>query len=188
MRIRVEPKEFFMHSIFLAFNKEHSDLEDKAVKAYLEEHELIPKAQGTDTLEGQEYDVMYFGGCYLGRHLNVIGDMQRKAVEQEMLTTEIGRILEETADPATREAADNTPEPDLKELISNLAEELHQESSFSADEEGYLRVALETDHIQRKFVELVGQSVLLGSPTLGNPLFGTSQGQPERGGTSESPG
>ena len=156
MRIRVEPKEFFMYSIFLAFNTEHSDLEDKAVKAYLEEHELIPKAQGTDTLEGQEYDVMYFGGCYLGRHLNVIGDMQRKAVEREMLTTEIERILKETADPATRKSADDTPDSRLKELIVNLAEDLHQESSFSADEEGYLKVALEADHIRRKFVEMAG--------------------------------
>ena len=157
MRIRVEPKEFFMYSIFLAFNKEHSDSEDEAVKAYLEEHELIPKAQGTDTLEGQEYDVMYFGGCYLGRHLNVIGDMQRKAVEREMLATEIERILRETADPATRRAADNTPGPRMKELITSLAEKAHQqESSFSADDEGYLKVTLEADHIQRKFVEMAG--------------------------------
>ena len=124
MRIRVEPKEFFMYSIFLAFNKEHSDSEDEAVKAYLEEHELIPKRRRErDSLEGQEYDVMYFGGCYLGRHLNVIGDMQRKAVEREMLAVEIERILNEEADPTTRRAADNTPSPRMKELITSLAEE-----------------------------------------------------------------
>ena len=158
MRIGVEPKEFFMYSIFLAFNKEHSDLEDKAVKAYLEEHELIPKAQGTDTLEGQEYDVMYFGGCYLGRHLNVISDMQRKAVEQEMLTVEVERILKETTDPATRKMADNTPGPMLRELIASLAQEAHQqESSFGVDEEGYLKVTLEADHIRHKFVEMAGK-------------------------------
>ena len=48
MRIKIEPKEFFMYSVFLAFSKERPDPEDNAIKAYLDEHELIPKVQGTD--------------------------------------------------------------------------------------------------------------------------------------------
>ena len=35
-------------------------------------------------MEDQEFDVMIFGGCYLGKHLKVVEDMQRKAVEQEV--------------------------------------------------------------------------------------------------------
>ena len=81
MRIKVEPKDFFMYSVFLAFQKDEAEAEDEAVKAYIEEHELIPKMQGTDTVDGEELDVMYFGGCYLGRHLGAIEDMQRTAVE-----------------------------------------------------------------------------------------------------------
>ena len=66
MRIRVEPKEFFMYSVFLSFNVENPDSEDEAVRSYLDEHDLEPKMRGTDTLEGQDFEVQYFGGCYLG--------------------------------------------------------------------------------------------------------------------------
>ncbi len=155
MRIRVEPKEFFMYSVFLAFNPDQPDAEDKAVKAYLAEHELEPKVQGKDTLDDKEFDVMYFGGCYLGKHLNVIGDMQRKAVEREMLASEIERILkEEATDPAVRSAAENTPE--LKQVIAGLVQEFHNESSFAPDGEEYLKVTLEPAVVQQKFMEMVG--------------------------------
>ena len=40
--------------------------------AYLAQHELEPKRQGKSTVEDQEFDVMNFGGCYLGKHLKVI--------------------------------------------------------------------------------------------------------------------
>ena len=157
MRIRVEPKEFFMYSVFLAFNPDQPDAEDKAVKAYLAEHELEPKVQGKDTLDDKEFDVMYFGGCYLGKHLNVIGDMQRKAVEREMLALEIERILkEETTDPAIRMVAENTPEPELKQVIAGLVQEFHHESSFAPDGEEYLKVTLEPALIQQKFMDMVG--------------------------------
>ena len=44
MRIKIEPKEFFMSAVFLAFSTEHPDPEDEAIKAYLDAHALIPKA------------------------------------------------------------------------------------------------------------------------------------------------
>jgi hypothetical protein len=43
MRIKIEPKAFFMYAVFLAFNPVQPDLEDDAIRAYLDEHELIPK-------------------------------------------------------------------------------------------------------------------------------------------------
>ena len=159
MRIRVEPKEFFMYSVFLAFNPELPDPEDEAVKSYLQEQELIPKMEGKDTVDGQEYDVMYFGGCYLGRHLEVVGDMQRTAVEKEMLATEIERLLRTPTSPAICRTAEKTAELQWKALIADLAKEFHQESSFGADEEGYLKVTLEQDAIEKKFLEITGDRV-----------------------------
>src|SRR5215472_8604194 len=140
MRIKIEPKEFFMYAVFLAFSKE-----------YLDAHELIPKAQGTDRFEDQEFDVLYFGGCYLGKHLDVISDMQRQAVEHQLLTVEIERILQETSAPETRRVAEKTPEPHLKALVANLAQEFHQDASFGANEAGYLKVILEPAVIERRF-------------------------------------
>ena len=159
MRIKIEPKEFFMYAVFLAFSKERPAPEDAAIKAYLDAHELIPKAQGTDKFEDQEFDVMYFGGCYLDKHLQVISDMQRQAVEHKMLTVEIERILQETTAPGTRRVADKTPESQMKALIANLVQEFHQDASFGANEEGYLKVTLQPAVIQQRFLELVGNGV-----------------------------
>jgi hypothetical protein len=159
MRIKIEPKEFFMYAVFLAFSKERPAPEDEAIKAYLDAHELIPKAQGTDRFEDQEFDVMYFGGCYLGQHLEVISDMQRKAVEHELLTVELERILQKTTAPETRRVADQIPAPQMQALIANLVQEFHQDTSFGANEEGYLQVTLEPAVIQQRFLELVGHRV-----------------------------
>jgi hypothetical protein len=159
MRIKIEPKEFFMYAVFLAFSKEQPDPEDEAIKAYLDAHELIPKAQGTDTFADQEFDVMYFGGCYLGKHLEVIGDMQRQAIVRERLTVEIERILQETTAPETRRVGDQTPVPQMQALIANLVQEFHQDTSFGANEAGYLKVTLEPAVIEQRFLELVGKGV-----------------------------
>ena len=152
MRLRIEPKEFFMYSVFLAFSKSSPDGEDTPVKEYLAQWELEPKAQGTDVIGGEDFDVMYFGGCYLGRHLKTIEDMQRAAVEEEMLTLEIKRALHETGEPG----AGDTEEAAPTELVERLVREFHQESSFGTDEQGYLRVTLEPGVIRRRFTEMVG--------------------------------
>jgi len=159
MRIKIEPKAFFMYAVFLAFSKEHPHPEDEAIKAYLDAHELIPKVQGTDTFEDQEWAIMYFGGCYLGKHLEVIRDMQRQAVEHQLLTVDIERMLQATTAPETRRVADQTPEPQMKALIATLVQEFHQDASFGANEAGYLKVTLEPAVIEQRFLALVGKSV-----------------------------
>jgi hypothetical protein len=159
MRIKIEPKEFFMYAVFLAFSTEHPDPEDEAIKAYLNAHELIPKAQDTDKFEDQKFEVMYFGGCYLGKHLDVISDMQRQAVEHQLLTVDIERILQATTAPETRRVADQIPAPQMQGLIATLVQEFHQDTSFGANEAGYLRVTLEPTVIEQRFLELVGNSV-----------------------------
>ena len=156
MRIKVEPKDFFMYSIFLAFNNERPDMEDETVKKYLEERELIPKVQGKDTVDGMEHDVMYFGGCYLGRHLQTLEGMQRQAVELEMLGAKIRSTIDESSDPQTRQLAEATPEPQLQEILHNVGQAFHYETSFGADEEGMLIVSLEPAAIQEKFLEIAG--------------------------------
>ena len=154
MRIKIEPKEFFMYSVFLAFNQVQPDQEDDAIRAYLDEHELIPKTQGIDVIDGQEFDVMVFGGCYLDKHLEVIEDIQRQTVVRERLTAEIEHILEEATESRTRRALDQMPETQLEAIITHLVEEFDQDASFGADEAGYLTVTLEPAVIQRRFLEL----------------------------------
>jgi hypothetical protein len=95
----------------------------------------------------------------LGNHLQVIEDLQRQAVEQELLRVAIEQVLQETTELGTRQVADQTPEPQLKALITNLVQAFHQDASFGANEEGYLKVTLEPAVIQQKFLELAGNRV-----------------------------
>ena len=157
MRIRIEPREFFMYTVFLAFNNDEPDPEDQEIKAYLDQRRLLPKVQGTDTLEDKEVEVMVFGGCYLGGHLKVLGGMQQRAVRRQMLEEEIGCTLTETTDAVARQVADSTPAPELKELFASLAQQLDQESTFGPDpnSEGFVKVILESAVIQQSFLEMV---------------------------------
>ena len=157
MRISVEPKEFFMYSVFLAFSQAQPEPEDEGVKAYLAERDLEPKTRGTTTWEDGEYDVMYFGGCYLGSHLNAIEDIQRSAVEREMLAEEVERTLREAQDPPTVSAVQGASESRLAEIVDGLVGEFHQESSFGADEEGNLIVSLGPEAIRRRFLEFASE-------------------------------
>ena len=153
MRIKVEPKDFFMHAVFLAFSPEHPDPEDDVVRAHLTKYKLEPKWQRTEDWEGQKFRVMYFGGCYLGRHLQAIGGIQREFVERELLAAEIEALLEDSADVAVRNAARCMQAPALKETIARIVPDLHQQSSFVTDEEGVMRVSLDPWAVQKRFLE-----------------------------------
>ena len=51
------------------------------------------------------------------------------------------------------------PAPQMQALIANLVQEFHQDTSFGANEAGYLKVTLEPTVIQQRFLELVGSGV-----------------------------
>ena len=44
-----------------------------------------------------------------------------------------------------------------KELIATLVEEVNQGSAFRSDEEGRLKVTLESGLVQQKFIEMAGK-------------------------------
>jgi hypothetical protein len=92
--------------------------------------------------------VWQFGGCYLGRHLDAIADIQKKFLEEEVLAEGISRLLKEGADV-------ELPDASLQELIGSLVKEFHQDSSFGSDADGNVTVALEPAVVQRRFRELL---------------------------------
>ncbi|MCI0800000.1 MAG: hypothetical protein J4O06_14570, partial [Chloroflexi bacterium] len=96
MFIKIEPAEFFMYRVILIFDMESPDSEDQEVRDYLEEHELEPRYQSTGELDQRQCEFLQFGGCYLGRHVDSIGQIQRKAVEVELLTAAIRGHLADT--------------------------------------------------------------------------------------------
>jgi hypothetical protein len=143
MFIKVEPAGFFMYSVQLVFDPERPDSEDPEVRDYLAKHELEPRYHWTAEFEGHQCEWMQFGGCYLGKHLQNIGQIQRQAVEAELLSAEIESHLnsspiEET--PLTQEQR--------QAAIATLAQEFHQESSFQTNENGELTAVLDGNQVR----------------------------------------
>jgi hypothetical protein len=152
--IKVEPTDFFMYLVKLIFDLDHPDSEDQQVRDYLNEHELEPKYQGTGELEGSRCEVMQFGGCYLGRHLEQIGRIQRHAVEVELLTAQIQQHLN-----GEHPNAVSLPEEQRQAVIAALVQQFHQDSSFKTGENGELIASLDD-----RAVRAVAQGLLSVTP------------------------
>ena len=142
MFVIVEPAELFMHRVKLIFDLESPDSEDVEAREYLEEHELEPRHLFDDELEGHKCQVMQFGGCYLGRHLDHLAQIQRKAVEVEVLISEIQGHLANLQLP---EGGLSTE--DVESTARALVPQFHVESSFQAGESGELEAVLDADAV-----------------------------------------
>ena len=143
MFIKIEPAEFFMYRVILIFDMESPDSEDQEVRDYLAEHELEPRYQSTGELDQRQCEFLQFGGCYLGRHVDSIGQIQRKAVEVELLTAAIRGHLDDT----TGEDAGLT-EQQRQAAVAELVPEFHQESSFQTAENGNLIAVLDGEAVR----------------------------------------
>jgi hypothetical protein len=143
MFIKLEPAGFFMYTVQMVFDPERPDSEDSKVRDYLSKHELEPRYHWTAEFQGRQCEWMQFGGCYLGKHLQNIGQIQRQAVEAELLTAEIGGHLSSLSVeelPLTREQR--------QAAIATLAQEFHQESSFQTNESGELTAVLDGNQVR----------------------------------------
>lgn len=156
MFIKVEPAGFFMYTVQLIFDPASPDSEDQEVRNYLADHDLEPRYRYEIEEGGRPCEVLQFGGCYLGRHLQNVGQIQRHAVEAELVTAEVEAQLEILALPQLEE-----PDPVGRELrrttVAALVSELHQESAFKADENGELAVALDLEEVKAAALRILGQ-------------------------------
>jgi triphosphoribosyl-dephospho-CoA synthetase len=143
MYIRVEPAGFSMYTVQMAFDPEDPDSEDQPVRDYLTEHGLEPRHQWTAEFDGRQCQWMQFGGCYLGRHLNEIGQIQRRAVEVELLTAEIENYLDSLQSGADAPAGERR-----RQAVSRLVEEFHRDSSFQLNAGGELTAVLDQAELE----------------------------------------
>ena len=143
-----------MYRVILIFDMESPDSEDQEVRDYLEEHELEPRYQSTGELDQRQCEFLQFGGCYLGRHVDSIGQIQRKAVEVELLTAAIQGHLADTTDGDVGEAAGLT-EQQRQAAVAELVPQFHQESSFETAENGNLIAVLDGEAVREAAHQLV---------------------------------
>ena len=142
MFIKVEPADFFMFRVIMTLDLESPDSEDQDVRDYLTEHELEPRYLRQGEFEERQCEFMQFGGCYLGRHLESISQIQRVAVEIELLTAEIRVHLDVSPDTAAPLAEGQ------QAAIARLVKDFHQDSSFQTNENGELIVVLDDDAVR----------------------------------------
>ena len=142
MFIKVEPAGFFMYTVQMAFDPASPDAEDAEIREYLAQHELEPRYQWAAEFDGRNCEWMQFGGCYLGNHLQGIGQIQRKAVEVELLIEGINSYLDENAEGAAElsgQARDN--------LVAALVAEFQRDENFAPDEQGQLTASLDRQEL-----------------------------------------
>lgn len=144
MFLKVEPAGFFMYTVRLTFDLDRPDTEDQQVRDYLTEHELEPRHQWTGDFEGSRGEFMQFGSCYLGQHLQSIGQIIRRVVEVELLTEQIEQHLNSL--PAEERVLS---EEQRQAAIAALVGEFHQDSAFQANENGELIAVLEDSQVQQ---------------------------------------
>ena len=149
MYIKVEPADFFMFRVIMIYDLEYPDSEDQEVRDYLSENELEPRYLSTGEFDGRQCETMQFGGCYLGRHLDSISQIQRKAVEVELLTGEVESHLNASAGVAI-----SFTEEDRRKAVAELVRSFHQESSFQTAENGELIAVLDGDAVREAALKL----------------------------------
>ena len=152
MFIKVEPAEFFMYRVILVFDLESPNSEDQEVRDYMTEWELEPKYQRVGDFEGSNSEIMQFGGCYLGKHLGRVSEIQRGHVEKEIIVAEIGKLLDDEGDPVA------VPNDRRDETVRQLAESFHQPEVFQPNDEGLLEAVLDATAVRQAARELLAPS------------------------------
>jgi len=127
-----------MYTVQMVFDVERPDAEDQPIKDYLVEFELEPRYRWEAEHDGRRCQWLQFGGCYLGKHLQGIGQLQRRAVELEVLTEEVARCLESVP------VETNFSSEDQRQLVvTSLVREFQRESTFQVNQNGELAAVLD---------------------------------------------
>ncbi len=151
MIIKVEPADFFMYSVVMISNLETPDPEDREIHDYLESQELEPRYQSEGDFEGRHSESIQFGGCYLGRHLGEINQIQQRYVEEELVEYEINRHLGESDNPV------DLPDDQREDAIAELMKSFNNEGAFKEMDDGKFSVALDGEAVREAARTLIAQ-------------------------------
>ena len=154
MIIRIEPKDWNMHTVIMFFKEEEPHPEDADIRRYLEERHLEPRRQYNTELEGEKFEVLTYGGCYLGRHMNALADIQRGVVEKELLAEAIPELLVSGPDTDAAALAATKSASDLTTIVEALTEALHTPDNFGIDANGELQTTVSAEDVQAQFLTL----------------------------------
>ena len=151
MIFKVEPADFFMYSVVMISNLETPDPEDREIHDYLESQELEPRYQSEGDFEGRHSESIQFGGCYLGRHLGEINQIQQRYVEEELVEYEINRHLGESDNPV------DLPDDQREDAIAELMKSFNNKGAFKEMDDGKFSVALDGEAVRKAARTLIAK-------------------------------
>ena len=151
MIIKVEPADFFMYSVVMISNLETPDPEDREIHDYLASQELEPRYQSKGDFEGRHSESIQFGGCYLGRHLGEINQIQQRYVEEELVEYEINRHLGESDNPV------DLPDDQREDAIAELMKSFNNKGAFKEMDDGKFSVALDGEAVRKAARTLIAK-------------------------------
>jgi hypothetical protein len=158
MWMEFTPKDWLMMRVGLIFREGAPDPEDSWVRSYLDEQQLVPRHQVKEERDGIPCEALYFGQCYLGRHLPALQALYQKGLERSLLIERLRQLRCCQSFGSTSgliELDDHTFETSLP----FLAEALHDRVAFGTDGEGYLTVTLEPTLIAGELTRLMAKSM-----------------------------
>ena len=119
MIIRVEPRDWDMYTVQMFFSQTGPHAEDPEVRRYLADNSLEPRRQSEVELDGEKFQVLSFGGCYLGAHrMQAISDIQKTVVQRELLAEAIPLMLTAGAETDAHRLAAAMTDDDLKKRLA----------------------------------------------------------------------
>ena len=158
MIIRIEPKDWNMHTVLMFFKQEEPHPEDADIRRYLEERHLEPRRQYDTELAGEKFEVLTYGGCYLGRHMNALADIQRAVVEKELLVEAIPELLASGPDAKASSLAATKSASDMTAIVDALTATLHTPDNFGIDANGELQTTVSAEDVQAQFLTLTNDN------------------------------
>jgi hypothetical protein len=152
MIVQAEPTDLLMVRYKLYFNQQSPDPEDPWVLTYLHEHGLEPRRQLDEEHDGIAYKVLHFGQCYLGRHVDKLGELYQRGVEHTALAQHIAHLLTTAEDGTVRATVAQLDAATLQTLTTALAAQLHASAHFEVAPERDLQVSIDATMVSQAFL------------------------------------
>ena len=143
MIIQTEPADLLMIRYKLYFNQHHPDPEDPWVQTYLQEHGLEPRRQLKEEHDGVPYTVLHFGQCYLGRHIEAIGQLYQRGIEHTVLAQHLLQMFSAADDAAWRATVEHLDVAARGAVAAELAAQLHAAAHFEVTADNNLQVRID---------------------------------------------
>jgi hypothetical protein len=143
MIIQTEPADLLMVRYKLYFNQLHPDPEDAWVRTYLQEHGLEPRRQLEERHDDVPYTVLHFGQCYLGRHVEALGQLYQRGIEHSALAQHLQQLLGTIDDAGLQGRIAPLDAAAQWALATELAVQLHAAAHFEVTTEGHLQVTVD---------------------------------------------